>query len=418
MRFFFSAFEWMTAWRYLRARRSDGFISVIAGFSFLGILLGVATLIVVMSVMNGFRAELLGRILGVNGHLALYGKSRPLVDYQTLEEQLQTVPGVTAAYPIVERQAMVMAHSMARGALVHGLTLKALQKRPLIADKIVAGDLSHFRRSNVALIGERLAEKLHVGVGDKITLLAPEGTQTAMGTIPRFKRFEIVALFNVGMNEYDNTFVFIPLESAQKFFQIFPGVSGFEIFLEDPENVGPVGRVLQGLIGKKEMRVFDWQQANASFFSVIQVERNVMFLILTLIVLVAAFNVISSLIMLVKDKARDIAILRTMGATRGTIRRIFMLTGASIGVLGTLMGTLLGLTIAYNIESVRKIMEKLTGTPLFPAEFYFLSQLPARVHLPEVTLVVGMTLLLTFLATLYPSWRAARLNPVEALRYE
>jgi lipoprotein-releasing system permease protein len=414
----FSALEWRIAWRYVRARRQDGFISVIAGFSFLGILLGVATLIVVMSVMNGFRSELLGRILGVNGHMAVYGKSRPITDYDTLVNQIRTIPGVKAAHPLVERQALVMSGTLARGALVHGLTPEALRTRPLISQKIVAGDLGDFGPPDTALIGSRLAEKMHLDIGDTLTLLAPEGTQTAMGTVPRFRRFKVVAFFDVGMNEYDNTFIFIPLESAQKFFHLFPAVSGFEIFLTNPENMGPPLRVLNAMVGPRDLRVFDWQQANASFFSVVEVERNVMFLILMLIVIVAAFNVVSSLIMLVKDKARDIAILRTMGATQGMIRRIFILTGGSVGLAGTAIGTTLGLFIASHLESVRKVLEKLTGAHLFPAEFYFLSKLPSRIDPPEVALVVVLTLVLTFLATLYPSWRAARLNPVEALRYE
>jgi lipoprotein-releasing system permease protein len=239
-----------------------------------------------------------------------------------------------------------------------------------------------------------------------------------MGVIPRYRQFKIVGLFDVGMNEYDTMFMFLPLEDAQKFFHLFPGVSGFEVFLDNPQNVGPPARVLQAMVGARGLRVFDWQKANASFFSVVEVERNVMFIILTLIVLVAAFNVVSGLIMLVRDKSHDIAILRTMGATQSTIRRIFVLTGTSIGVFGTAAGALCGLLLAYNMETVRRVVEKMTGTHLFPAEFYFLSRLPSQVHLPEIVCVVAMTFVLTFLAALYPAWRAARLNPVDVLRYE
>jgi lipoprotein-releasing system permease protein len=415
---FFSPFEWMVAWRYLRSRRQDGFISVIAGFSFLGILLGVATLIVVMSVMNGFRAELLERILGMNGHLMVYGNGGVIEDYEPFGDQIRQIPGVVDALPLVEHQVMVTAGSHARGALVHGMTLDALEKHTLMKEKIIEGKLEDLAEENTALIGYRLAHKLQVGLGDSITLIKPQGTQTAFGTLPSMRRFRVVGLFNAGMNEYDNTFIFIPLLSAQKFFKTYPGVSAFEVFVENPEKVSTQSRVLQGIIHKRGIRIFDWQEANASFFSVIEVERNVMFLILTLIVLVAAFNVISSLIMLVKDKTQDIALLRTMGATQGNIRRIFVLVGASLGISGTVMGAALGLLISYNIESVRKLMEALTGAHLFPAEFYFLSQLPSQVNLSEVATVIGMTLFLTFLATLYPSWRAARLDPVEALRYE
>lgn len=414
----FSPFERMISWRYLRARRQEGFISVIAWFSFLGIMLGVATLIIVMAVMNGFRHELLSRILGINGHIGVYSNTGVMLDFDTLKDKILKIPDVVSANPLVERQVMVTSGPTARGVLVHGMRLDDLRARKLISTHIIHGSLDTFQKSESAIIGYKLAQRLQVTVGSPITLVAPEGNATALGTLPRFRRFQVSGIFDVGMNEYDTTFVFIPLESAQKFFKIAPGVSGLEVFVRDPNHVTSPLDAIRALINPRDVRVFDWQHANATFFDTIQVERNVMFLILTLIILIASFNVISSLIMLVKDKARDIAILRTMGATKPMIQRIFFLTGASIGVSGTLTGVLLGLGFSLNIETIRRALEYLMGTQLFQAEIYFLTKLPARVNPEEVLTVVLMALGLTFLATLYPSRRAAKLNPVEALRYE
>lgn len=414
----FSPFERMIAWRYLRARRQEGFISVIAWFSFLGIMLGVATLIIVMAVMNGFRYELLGRILGINGHIGVYSNTGLMLDFDPLKEKILTIPGVVSVNPLVERQVMMTAGQAARGVLVHGMRLEDLNARKLISTHITEGSLEAFQNPDCAVLGYKLAQRLQVSIGSSVTLVAPEGNASALGTLPRFRRFQVGAIFDVGMNEYDSTFVFIPLTSAQKFFKIFPAVSGLEVFVADPNHVTPLLEAIRALVNAHDMRVLDWQQANATFFDTIQVERNVMFLILMLIILIASFNVISSLIMLVKDKARDIAILRTMGATKPMIQRIFFLTGASVGLSGTVVGVLLGLGFASHIESIRRLLETLTGTDAFRAEIYFLSKLPVRIIPEEVLTVVLMTLSLTFLATIYPSWRAAKLNPVEALRYE
>ncbi len=414
----FSAFERFVAFRYLRARRQEGFISVTAWFSFLGIALGVAALIIVMSVMNGFRHDLLGRIIGMNGHLAIYSNTGSLPDFDALTEEVKKLPGITGANPLVEGQAMAMAHENATGALVHGMRPSDLEARKLIATNLVAGQISLFNRPNAAIIGKRLAEKLGLILGDKIKLVAPKGNETAFGTMPRTRSFEIAGIFDAGMIQYDSSFVFIPLESAQKFFELGEGVTGIEIFTENPEQLEKYKNELFHLISGKSVRIFDWQQANKEFFSTIKVERNVMFIILTLIILVASFNVISTLIMLVKDKGRDIAILRTMGATQGMIMRVFFIAGSSVGALGAFIGTLFGLLFCWNIDSIRKFIESILGTDLFSAEIYFLSRLPARIDPNEVSLVVMIALGLTFLASLYPSWRAARLDPVEALRYE
>jgi len=413
----FSPFERMVAMRYLRARRKEGFISVIAGFSLLGIALGVATLIIVMSVMNGFRHELLGRILGLNGHLTMEAYQGPLPDYARLTDELRKLPMVKMADPMVQGQAMVTVKDRAIGAVVRGMRPEDIKARAIIANNIKEGSLDRFHGEDVVIIGRRMAEGLGVGVGDQITLISPQSTATLIGLIPRIKVYDVVGIFEVGMSEYDSSFVFMPLEAAQLYFKMPGAASDIEITVDDPDRITAAVDAIQAKIGTN-YRFVDWQQANSSFFGAIQVERNVMFLILTLIIVVAAFNIISGQIMLVKDKGRDIAILRTMGATRGMIMRIFLLSGASIGVLGTALGFGIGLAFADNIESIRQWLQGLLHTRLFPEEIYFLSQLPAIVDPGEVTTVVVMSLTLSLLATLYPSWRAARLDPVEALRYE
>ncbi len=403
--------------RYLRARRQEGFISVIAWFSLLGIALGVATLIIVMAVMNGFRQELLTRILGINGHLSVYGQTNQLRNFDPLAEKLRKVDGVVQVTPMIEGQVMVTARGIAQGAVVRGIRPSDLAARKIVADNIQTGSLDGFNQGKAIVIGARLADKLRVGPGARITLISPKGTATALGSVPRMRAYTIAATFKIGMYEYDSSFIFMPLSAAQVYFRLPGAVSNLEVFITDPDDAADVAGRLRRTIGAPA-RIHDWQRLNASFFNAIQVERNVMFLILTLIIVVAAFNVISSMIMLVKDKGKDIAILRTMGATRGTIMRIFFIAGASIGTIGTFAGFGLGLAFAQNIETIRQWIQGLTGTELFAAEIYFLSKLPAEVDPAEVFAVVLMGLGLSFLATLYPSWRAARLDPAEALRYE
>ncbi len=413
----FSAFERMVAMRYLRSRRQEGFISVIAWFSLLGIGLGVATLIIVMSVMNGFRFELLSRILGVNGHLSIYAEAnQPLGNFDDLAKRVQAVQGVVAVTPTIEGQVMASANNQATGVLVRGLRAEDVAKRPILANNIVMGNIADFEGTNAIMIGDKLARSLNVRIGDQVTLISPKGNVTAFGTVPRMKAYTVVALFSVGMYEYDSRFVYMPLDAAQIYFQVENAVNYLDVMVDHPDNATARAAAIRTATGARN--IFDWQQSNSSFFTAIQVERNVMFLILTLIIVVAAFNIISSLIMLVKDKGRDIAILRTMGATRGMIMRIFLLSGASVGVIGTLFGFVLGTAFSVNIETIRQWVEKLSGANVFNAEIYFLSKLPAIVDPMEVVIVVGMGLGLSFLATIYPSWRAARLDPVEALRYE
>lgn len=413
----FSAFEWMMAVRYLRARRQEGFVSVIAWFSLLGIAIGVATLIIVMSVMNGFRAELMNRILGLNGHVNIYAPIGQMTDYDAKADIVRNVPGVLSASPLIEGQVMATNNGQARGLVLRGIKSTDLLARDIIANNIKSGSLDAFGADDSVIIGAELARRLGVQVGDKITIISPKGQPTAFGTVPRMRAFEVAATFSIGMFEYDSGFAYIPLHAAQVYFQMKDSVNNLEVFVKDPDKTDGVSTNIKHAL-HDQARVMDWQKTNASFFNAIQVERNVMFLILTLIIVVAAFNIISSLIMLVKDKGRDIAILRTMGATRGMIMRVFFLAGASIGVIGTLGGFALGLWFSLNIESIRQWIQAITGTELFAAEIYFLSQLPAKVDPMEVLSTVLMGLGLSFLATIYPSWRAARLDPAEALRYE
>jgi len=412
----FGTFERMVAFRYLRARREERFISVIAIFSLLGIALGVATLIIVMAVMNGFRAELLGRILGFNGHINVYAAQGPLTDYGGVAAQVMKLPGIKSATPTVEGQVMASAKAGATGALVRGISEQDIAAQPLLARHIAPAALQGFKDDGV-LLGYRLAFQLGLKTGDTITLISPQGTATAFGTVPRIKSYTVAGTFDVGMYEFDNSVIFMPLAAAQTFFDLRQGVSSLEIMVDDPDAVQRYDREIAQALGNR-VRVFDWQQSNLSFFNAVEVERNVMFLILTLIIVVAAFNIVSSMIMLVKDKGRDIAILRTMGATRGMILRIFILAGASVGIVGTIAGFVLGVAFADNIEAIRQFVQSIIGTQLFAAEIYFLTQIPARIDPGEVASVLAMAFGLSFLATIYPSWRAARLDPVEALRYE
>src|ERR1700754_3232111 len=413
----FSPFEWMLSLRYLRARRKEGFISVIAGFSFLGIVLGVATLIIVMAVMNGFRKELLDKILGLNGHLLIQPLEKPLTDWNEVAARIAAVRGVRLAAPIVEGQALASSPFNAGGVLIRGIRLKDLEGLPSVVNNIKQGTLGGFDDVQGVAIGRRLADQLSLRAGDNITLVAPRGAVTPMGTTPRIKVYKVAAVFEIGMSEYDAAFVFMPLTEAQLYFNRNGDVTAIEVYTSDPDKIVRFRQLVTDA-AKRPVFMIDWRQRNATFFSALQVERNVMFLILTLSVLVAAFNIASSLIMLVKDKGKDIGILRTMGATQGAIMRVFLITGAAVGVIGYLVGFLVGLAVCLNIESIRQFMSWLTNTELFSPELYFLSRLPADLDFGETTAVVIMALTLSFLATLYPSWRAARLDPVDALRYE
>ncbi|MEM7619604.1 MAG: lipoprotein-releasing ABC transporter permease subunit [Pseudomonadota bacterium] len=413
----FSVFEWMLAFRYLRAKRQEGFISVIAVFSFLGIMLGVATLIIVMAVMNGFHNELLDKVLGLNGHVIAKSTDKNFTDYSAVAQRMAEVPGVKTVIPLVEGQAMVSTTALANGAMIRGLTAENLQTIEKVKGNLQSGSLEAFGKETGIVIGARMAQNLNIRVGDFATLVAPRGASTPFGVAPRVKRYPVLAIFKIGMAQYDSSLVFMPLFEAQRFFSKPRSVNMIEVMVDNPEQVDRVLSMLQAAAGEN-ITLKDWRENDASFFNALQVERNVMFLILFIILIVAAFNIISGIIMLVKDKGRDIAVLRTIGASKSAVMRIFLITGASIGIVGTLIGFLLGLLVCLNIEMIQAYVSAVLGTQVLNPTVHYLSQLPAEIDLFETVFIVIMSLSLSILATLYPSWRAAQMDPIEALRYE
>jgi lipoprotein-releasing system permease protein len=440
----FSRFEWLLAERYLRARRKEAFISVISWLTLIGVALGVATLIVVMSVMSGFREELLTKILGLNGHFTAYPIDARFADYDETALRLEEVDGVLYAIPYVEGQALASGQQESTGVIVRGIEARSIDKLTLLKQGNLLGGWDQWDDGQGVAIGQRLAEKLGLTIGDPITIITPNGANTPFGKTPQLRTFPVNVIFSLGMVEFDSLYVYMPMRAAQSYFRMFedvlrPGMAepgpdatdeeidaayerqyqatAVEVFIADPDAVGAMRQRLQTEIDRP-LILYDWQQRNETFFSALQVERVVMFTILSMIILVAAFNIISSLVMLVKDKASDIAILRTMGATRGAIMRVFSMTGFAIGLAGTVLGLILGLIVASNAETLRAFISNLTNVPIFPPEVFFLSSLPSRINPTEVTVVAVLALTLSFLATLYPAWRAAQYDPVEALRYE
>jgi len=441
----FSRFEWMIAGRYLRARRKETFISVIAALTMVGVAIGVATLIVVMSVMNGFRDELLTKILGLNGHFTAIPIEREFTDYKETVAALEQVDGVRFAVYFVEGQVLASGKGSSTGVTVRGMDAENIEKLDLLHDSAIQGGWDDWDSSKGIAIGYRLAQTLGVSLGDQVQIINPNGAMTPFGSTPQIRSYPVTVIFDLGMVEFDSFFMYMPLEPAQDYFKLFEDVlkpgqepldpmasdeeidaaymrigqaSAAEIFIADPDNVTVMRDRIQSDPSTRPLVLTDWQQRNETFFSALQVERVVMFTILSMIILVAAFNIISSLIMLVKDKSSDIAVLRTMGATRGSIMRIFSITGTTIGVVGTLAGLVLGLIVAANAEPLRALVSNTLGIAIFPPEVFLLTSLPSKTDPVEVTVVVCLALGLSFLATLYPAWRAAQYDPVEALRYE
>lgn len=446
----FAAFEWMLARRYLGSRRKETFISVISVISFIGIMLGVATLIIVMAVMNGFRTELLDRILGINGHIIVHPAHSDLTDYNAVAKRIEGVEGVTLALPLVEGQVLASGGRGGSGALVRGMREGDIKRLKLVGENVKEGTFDGFDAVSIepqnthnkvvteadgtitiadeaetiadeaapgVAIGARMADNLNLAVGDSITLITPQGNVSAFGTSPRVKSYPVAAVFEMGMSEYDNTFVFMPLHEAQLYFNKGDYVDAIEVFITDPDNTAAMMAPLEAA-AQRPVSFSDWRQRNVSIVDALELERNVMFLILTLILLIAALNIISGLFMLVKDKGSDIAILRTMGATRGSVMRIFLITGSSIGVFGTIAGLVIGILFCFNIKVISDFAAWISGANVWDPTVRFLAEIPAKIDVSETTMVVLMALGLSLLATIFPAWRAARLDPVEALRYE
>jgi lipoprotein-releasing system permease protein len=419
----FSGWERSVARRYLRPRRKEGWVALISVIAFLGIALAVAVLIGVMSIMNGFRAELLGRILGFNGHVYVAG---PLLDTPQTRDpvivKLRALPGVAQVTPMVEAQGLALGpNGAATGAIVRGVAPDDIRRITLIAGNIKQGSLATFGQGEFGgdciLVGDRLAASLGVQLGDPVSLISPNGEATPFGSSPRRKTYTVGGIFSVGMSEYDQAFIYMPLQQAQLFFGRDQSVDAIEMMLNNPDNLDQIEPSIVKAVGPYGM-VSDWRAKNQSFFNALQVERNAMRLILFLIVLIAAVNIVSGLVMMVKNKGKDIGILRTIGASQGAIMRIFFMDGAAIGVLGTMTGLLIGVLFCTFIEQIQAFVEWVTRTSVFNADVYFLAHVPAKIDWSEVGVIAVVSLAISFVATLLPAWLGSRLDPVEALRYE
>ena len=408
----------MIAFRYIKSRRVEGFISISAWFSLLGIMLGVATLIVVMSVMNGFRTELVDRILGINGHLIIYSKNeRTIPNYTKIINKILDIPNVVAVTAHLEGQALAKNKNSISGVIIRGSKWSDLAAKKILWKSLNQSTISNFKDKQNIIMGYRLGQKLNLKVGDFVSLISPNGMETALGVLPVNQNFKIGGFFDMGMYEYDNNFIFIPWKKAELFLSTNNIAHGIEVFLKDQKLTSSVNLQLQSKLNKN-LIVIDWKKRNSSFMNALAVEKNVMFVILTLIILVAAFNIISSMIMLVQTKKADIALMRTMGASQYLIIKVFLLTGSIIGFLGTFFGVLLGVFVSMNIEKIRQLITSIFGQELFSAEIYFLSKLPSNININEVLIVICISIFLTLLASIFLAWKASKISPAEALRYE
>ncbi|HJD55421.1 MAG TPA: lipoprotein-releasing ABC transporter permease subunit [Rickettsia endosymbiont of Pyrocoelia pectoralis] len=405
------------AFRYFKAKKNEKFVSIISGFSLIGVMIGVAALIVVMSVMNGFHVELTKNIIGLNGDIVISPTESGIENYEEIKETLEKQDYIKHVTPIAHGQALALGKGSNRGALVKGIDLNDLGSKNEILKNVNFGSFDSFHGKNVIALGGELAGNLGVTIGDKIKLISPNTISTAFGSVPRSKEFKVIAIFNSGMYDYDSATILMPLEAAQNFLSFKDNINLIEVNTLHPDQALSYAYKLQLLLGNN-MRVSSWQMLHSQFLSALSVERTAMFTILSLIITVAAFNIISSLFMLVKDKTSDIAILRTMGASTKQIMLIFIYNGMFIGLLGTTLGVILGVAFSYNIQTIKNSLEKITGTKLFEAAIYFLYKLPSEVRASDIVLIGSLSIILCFLATIYPSYKASKLNPVDALRYE
>lgn len=415
-----SKLEWFIALRYLKSKRREKFISITAVFSFIGILLGVATLIVVMSVMNGFREELVSKIVGINAHITVFLKYDSKYQYKEIINKIKNIDNVDKVNSIIENQVMITNEEKAVGGLVKGINLVDLKNKKEIYNNIKTKNneiINNFDDSSI-ILGKQLANSLGAEIGDNIKIISPEINTTIIGVIPKIKTYKIISTFSSGAYEYDSMIAFIPFTMAQKQFNYKNSAGSIEIFLKDSSSANRTLIDISNTLEKYDFSIVDWKEANSSLISALNVERNVMFLILTLIILIAVFNIISSLIMLVMDKNKQIAILKTIGVNNFSIMKIFFICGTIIGVLGTTIGTIIGTLFAYNIENIRHFLENMFGLDLFNPTIYFLSQLPSKVYISDIIIVSSMSILLSFLATIYPAYKASKTNPAEILRYE
>jgi len=415
----FSKLEFLIALRYLKSKRKEGFISVIAIFSFIGIMIGVATLIIVMSVMNGFRYELVNRILGINAHLTIYSRQGQINDYEKIIADLKTIEGVKSLNPIIESQAMLSHNGKNLGGLIRGINVADLKNKELIANNIIDGDIEKISQKDAVIIGSSIAQSMNLRSGDKIKIISAETNETIIGAIPRIKTYKIGGIFSSGLYEYDSSTIFVNYEMAQIHFRHKNSATAIEIFLDDVALINKLKReIFEKIHDDENIYISDWQSANSGFIDALKVESTVMFFILTLIILVAVFNIISSMIMLVNDKNKNIALLRTLGMTKFGIMRIFLICGSSIGVFGTFLGLIIGVAFASNINNIKLWLESFTDVELFNPAIYFLSTLPSKIFISDVVLISSMALIFSFLATIYPAYKASKSNPAEILRYE